>query len=85
MDVHYLCAPGSADDIIWRTVNAKLQVVGETLDGNLAGTATGAQGSPVPACWYHQRHNLLSRVAGQCFKSGLKLCRLPVATIAAPQ
>lgn len=42
VDVHYMCAPGSADDIIWRIVNKKLQVVGETLDGHLAGTATGA-------------------------------------------
>ena len=41
MDVHYLCAPGSADDILWGTVGAKLQVVGETLDGHLAGTALG--------------------------------------------
>jgi hypothetical protein len=41
VDVHYMCAPGSADDIIWRLVHAKLQVVGETLDGHLAGTATG--------------------------------------------
>ena len=44
VDVHYMCAPGSCDDIIWRLVQGKLQVVGETLDGHLAGTATGADG-----------------------------------------
>jgi hypothetical protein len=41
VDVHYLIAPGSADDIIWPTVNQKLQVVGTVLDGHLAGTAVG--------------------------------------------
>ncbi|KAK9804695.1 hypothetical protein WJX72_000259 [[Myrmecia] bisecta] len=41
IQVHYLLAPGSIDDIIWRTVQKKLQVVGRALDGNMAGTATG--------------------------------------------
>lgn len=41
LDVQYLVAPGSADDIIWQTVNRKLQVVGNALDGHLAGTAIG--------------------------------------------
>ena len=45
MEVHYLCAPGSADDIIWDLIKYKLQVVGETLDGHLAGTAMGARRS----------------------------------------
>ena len=41
MDVQYLLAPGSADDIIWSMVHSKLRVVGNALDGHLAGTATG--------------------------------------------
>ncbi len=41
MDVLYLLAPGSVDDIIWSMVNSKLRVVGNALDGHLAGTATG--------------------------------------------
>lgn len=39
--MQYLVAPGTADEIIWRVVNRKLQVVGNVLDGHLAGTATG--------------------------------------------
>ena len=42
MQVQYLCCPGSADDMIWSIVNAKLRVVGATLDGHTAGTAAGA-------------------------------------------
>lgn len=42
VEVQYLLAPGSADDIIWGIVKRKLQVVGSALDGHLAGTATGA-------------------------------------------
>jgi hypothetical protein len=41
VDVQYLLAPGSADDIIWSMVHSKLRVVGNALDGHLAGTATG--------------------------------------------
>ncbi|EIE18768.1 hypothetical protein COCSUDRAFT_49196 [Coccomyxa subellipsoidea C-169] len=41
VDVLYLLAPGSVDDIIWSMVNSKLRVVGNALDGHLAGTATG--------------------------------------------
>ena len=42
VQVQYLCCPGSADDMIWSIVNAKLRVVGATLDGHTAGTAAGA-------------------------------------------
>ncbi|BDA49699.1 probable SWI/SNF-related matrix-associated actin-dependent regulator [Coccomyxa sp. Obi] len=62
VNVQYLLAPGSADDIIWSLVQSKLRVVGNALDGHLAGTATGlritdarqfvgwaAGGGPLPA------------------------------------
>ncbi|CAL8464419.1 g3954 [Coccomyxa elongata] len=62
VNVQYLLAPGSADEIIWSLVQSKLRVVGSALDGHLAGTATGlritdarrfvgwaAGGGPLPA------------------------------------
>ena len=47
VQVQYLCCPGSADDMIWSIVNAKLRVVGATLDGHTAGTAAGAVAPPL--------------------------------------
>ena len=55
VQVQYLCCPGSADDMIWSIVNAKLRVVGATLDGHTAGTAAGAA-LWLPSCApLHQR------------------------------
>lgn len=42
MQVHYLHAIGTTDDIMWPLLRKKLDVVGSALDGDLQGTATGA-------------------------------------------
>ncbi len=57
MNVQYLLAPGSADEIIWSLVQSKLRVVGNALDGHLAGTATGNLPPPHLPCLHLHTHS----------------------------
>ena len=41
VQVRYLYAPGSIDEIMWPLLTSKLEVVGQVLDGHAAGTAQG--------------------------------------------
>ncbi len=59
MNVQYLLAPGSADDIIWSLVQSKLRVVGNALDGHLAGTATGKSQPQTCPCLCLHTHNIV--------------------------
>ena len=59
MNVQYLLAPGSADDIIWSLVQSKLRVVGNALDGHLAGTATGKSQPQTCPCLCLHTYNIV--------------------------